>query len=272
MYDVIWFYATIELTRSKLFYLQIFHSQMCDSYYHQLGRYRFLNVIIIENIPQLLIQCFYIVKYNGQHDVIVFLSMILSILSVFAAMLTNLSFCLTKSRAKSKFDNESSVLLTLKIKHQSLGHMHLFSNRTFEHIWISFFHLDEQLGLFGRLNDVHYDIETLYVSASKYIKHLCVNIQIRIFTNDKQLTEKILKTIRECDTNQLLKQIVTKSLKLKIKASDLELQIISMNVKNEDTGEETVELGKMKSNGSISSPVIASPVNTKYSPEKHFVL
>ena len=241
------FYATIELTRSKLFYLTIFHSQMSDSYYQKLKQYRFLNIIILENIPQLFIQYLYIFQYNGKSDIIACLSMIFSVLSIILASLTNLSFCISKLRAKTKFKHESSILLKIQVRHAKLSYVHLFSNKTFQDILSSFLHLDESLRLFDRLDDIHYDIETFYVCSNKYVKNLTANIQIHIHTNDKQLTDRIMKLIRECDNNQLLKHLVIKHLKLKGSQNDLQIKIISMNLKNEDTGDEMIELGKVKS-------------------------
>ena len=54
------FYATIDLLRSKLFYLRITYFPLKFDEYNRLQYLRFVNFIILENIPQFFIQIWYL--------------------------------------------------------------------------------------------------------------------------------------------------------------------------------------------------------------------
>ena len=248
------FYATIELTRSKIFYLKLFHSQLSESYYKEIRNFRFINVVIIENIPQMIIQCIYVVNYSN--DMFVYLSMLLSGLSILLACLAHFSYCVSEYRHKSQYQKHVTIDLRMKVQHPNLGYSHMFCNDTFEGVWKAFLGLNEQLNLMKRLDDISYDIETVYISSSKQMKgSMFITIRIELWTNDNALVNKVSDVVRNCTENVQLKGMVIESLKLEkidrnvpgsgYNYDDLQMTINSMATR--DAEQEAIDLGKTRS-------------------------
>ena len=109
------FYNTCDLFKSKIFYKKWFSIPLKASEYDELRKYRFLNVVAFENVPQLFLQCIYVfnIKSNGINDVspIVFISMTLSILSIV--------FAIVKESARISDKRYADINFTINYTHTS---------------------------------------------------------------------------------------------------------------------------------------------------------
>ena len=126
------FYATIDLARSKLFYLNVFNLQLTDAEYTNLRMYRFVNVWILENIPQFVVQVIYIdTTANENIRSIVFLSFTLSALSVIAASLSQVSRILNKCRniAEYKYSYRDELTGSIVIQSNKFKKLHGFAHK-----------------------------------------------------------------------------------------------------------------------------------------------
>ena len=266
------FYATIELTRSKLFYLPIFHSQISNHYYQQIRWFRFINVVIIENIPQLIIQSLYIFGNFNETSAVVYLSMLFSILSIVLAFLTHLSFVISSSKDNycnsGKYDYESNIKVKMIIKHSDLRLSHLFCNATMEGIFSAFLDHNKELKLSEKnSDDFKYSIETQYVESSKYNKgSITVNINVSLSTNDMTLVDSVSAVIGQCDTlstlattnpNSLqMKQLITNGLHLDSTKS-IVLTVLPIT-STDRQGALSVDLGRVSSVSSNSGQQASS--------------
>ena len=62
------FYSTVDLLRSKLFYLKVTYLPLKQSEYDKLQYLRFINFVLMENIPQFFIQIWYLFVDNADED------------------------------------------------------------------------------------------------------------------------------------------------------------------------------------------------------------
>ena len=97
------FYCSIQLCKSKLFYKECFHLTLKENEWKKLGNFRFVNIVLIENIPQFYIQLIYLLNYtsfslNGNESEsqqssanIVLFSMLFSTLSILMALMSQIS-------------------------------------------------------------------------------------------------------------------------------------------------------------------------------------
>ena len=87
------FYNTIDLCQCKLFYLKIFHLQL---------NFKFFNIVILENIPQLFMQLYFLIYFSNNNNImIVFISMVCSILSIILSSLSQIDRICQKLWKKS---------------------------------------------------------------------------------------------------------------------------------------------------------------------------
>ena len=72
------------------------------------------------------------------------------------------------------------------------------------------------------------------------------HLTIDILTNDENLVDGIMKTLRNCNNNKQLKEILIDALKLNKRAAsgpdDLEITIRQVSIQDRKTGKETVHL------------------------------
>ena len=81
------FYCAVQLCRSKLFYKQFFNFPLRNKEYKELHHYRFVNVILLENIPQFFIQIFYLLSNDSNNtSIVVYLSLMFTIISLLVSI------------------------------------------------------------------------------------------------------------------------------------------------------------------------------------------
>ena len=111
------FYPTLRLAQSKLFY-NSFCGLILNSNQRQIFKsLKFFNVVVLESIPQLIIQIFYLTngrKKASQHiSPIVFISMTFSVLSIVVSCLYQIITCLNNIK---KMNNNQLFQNTIQIK------------------------------------------------------------------------------------------------------------------------------------------------------------
>ena len=287
------FYSAMELMRSKLFYQTFFHSQLSNRYYKQIRCYRFLNIVILENIPQLIIQFLYILNVDSDTtNIIVYLSMLLSFLSIMVQFATHLSYMLSARRnsqlgsnkckckckcdaaKNTRFKHEHKIKVEMNIQHTNLRLIHYFCNRTIEEIMSTYLINFGGLKLSQRsIDDFKYYVETMYVDSKQCNKgRLTIYFQIFISTDDDQLTENIRQSIRHVETKRQhpngkeMEKLIKNSFHLDKKKSaniPTTLEISSLKIYDQKTDEEIlVDVGKHQSaHSNIVNPMVPPNIN-----------
>ena len=268
------FFATIALTKSKLCYLFTFHSQLSISQYKQIRWYRFVVVVIMENIPQLIIQCLYIFNSNLTNEntnAIVYLSMLFSVLSILLAFFTHISYLLSSQRNQNNkcnyileilfeqqrtFEFFSNFVVNITIKHDRLSLVHAFSNSTMEGVMKEF--LNDRQKKSNKtekkqINDCQFIIETEFVESSKFNKGvICVQLNITVLSNKQDFNNNVIQSISDCgakrnnENSLAMKKLILGALRL-TKAEPITLSILPiMQIDdNTNTKAQSAYLGKV---------------------------
>ena len=131
------FYASVNLCRSKLLYLDMFNLQLIDQEMLKLSNYRFVNVVLLENVPQFVIQVYYLINItsstNGGSYEIVFVSMTFSVISIIAACLSQASRICNQCRKRSdKFGHQIYLTGNFIICSGTLQKSHAFAHKKIE--------------------------------------------------------------------------------------------------------------------------------------------
>ena len=205
------FFATVGLTRSKIFYLPIFHSQLSDYYYKNVKLFRFINIVILENIPQLIFQCFYIFGKNAnQVDVVVYLSIIPTIRN-------------GGQDLKDKFKYSKEIVFLVSIKHTNLSFCHCFSNSTMARAWevfLSHYKANGSGDMHGTNFEFVYKVYTEHINYSTSMRNkIIAYFKMDIMTNESSLFNTIVNDIHSSNTNKKFQKTFIDSLKLKSKTS-----------------------------------------------------
>ena len=79
---IVGFYPAIDFLSSKLFYVKPLSMQLSYDQRHSVRKYRFLNSVLLENVPLISIQIISIMK-NGENSPIINISLFFSMLSIF---------------------------------------------------------------------------------------------------------------------------------------------------------------------------------------------
>ena len=127
------FYPSIDLLTSKLFPYKIFYFPLMREEKEELNNYRFINIVLLENIPQFGIQIIYILTQNsasgGEISEIVYISMIFSILSLCYVILSQISLiCKILKPREEKFTHITKMDGSFRIQSNELKSIHSYSN------------------------------------------------------------------------------------------------------------------------------------------------
>ena len=88
------FYSAISMLRTKLFYNKMFYFPLKRSEISRLNGIRFINIVVLENIPQIFVQIMYAFGRNSNTksiNSIVYISMTFSILGIIFSFMHNIS-------------------------------------------------------------------------------------------------------------------------------------------------------------------------------------
>ena len=133
---VVGFYPCVILLNSKLFYLSMFNFELTKNEKNHLRSLQFVNIVIFENIPQLLIQLIYITSVAlNETSIIVFISMIFTILSLVFSIMREISVCCQFKSEKStinKHDIYCFFSIEMSLKCDSFEWQHAFAHNKIE--------------------------------------------------------------------------------------------------------------------------------------------
>ena len=168
------FYPTIEIARSRLFLWNMFGLQIKNDEYRKIKQWRFLNIVICENIPQLVIQFWYAYEQgsssgdggagdnNGMlyivEDAVVFNAMFFSIASLLVGILKAVSYYVRKHSALyHEYVYSKRKYYKLDIEHPDFRHKHQFSHKTMQKILGQILKIDEM-----------YNVDVYYILAKRH--------------------------------------------------------------------------------------------------------
>ena len=267
------FYRAIDFCQTKLFYLNIFHLQLTKDELKQLQHYRFLNVVLLENLPQVCIQ-FYYVYYtlsivddnfdkaqDDESDSVVFLSLLLSVLSITTASLGYLSRICEKIRNKrsSKFNYLATLNTQISIKSMDFETKHAFAHdKLSQCIYDVLISCDDVSKWFIR-SDVQHNIEVYYVQDfTKTLKCIQVTFKIEIYTlgtnethigisssitqNIQNMTQKGSENFRQFD--QALRRLLHVQRILDVKIQNMNLTVLNLQKQDKNSTQEGTTEGE----------------------------
>ena len=199
------------MCQSKIFYLDMTYFPLKKSEYDKLKYYRIVNIVLLENVPQFLIQLIYLVS-NGNNDgeplSIVFITLILSILSI----LFNLSKLVTiflfnnvsVTNAKRKYNYETKIGINFAIECDKqyilLRHQHCYMHNKISKAMKQTLDVSEYNNLWTGKSDIFYSIECYYIDNQSYYNKLVVYVNILVYT--MALTNKnVITTLSETTIN-----------------------------------------------------------------------
>ena len=206
------FYATVELLQSKIFYNNRFNLSLKKYENMQLKHLKFLNITLFENIPQFVIQIIYIFSVDSENlSPIVFLSMILSILSIILTLFSESSrICQLCRPRQEKFGYETTIISCLTIECDKLKSHHQFAKKKIENsIFDVLTHSnDEKISQLRMRSDVSFSIECFYiVSSIKTLGSMTVYFEIAILSindNFQQIFHENIENMGEKQHNNYI--------------------------------------------------------------------
>ena len=167
------FYNSIDLFKSQIFYKKYFLFPLKTKEYDQLRKYRFVNVIMLENIPQLILQLIYIFTINnggsGVSNIspIVFISMTLSILSIIFAIVKESARIAAIRYDDNNFMTNYSHVTSMKgyfiIESSKLNYYHNFSHKKIQQCLKIVMDSCGDHKSWTNTNDFLYNIEIYYI-------------------------------------------------------------------------------------------------------------
>ena len=201
------FYATIDLFRSKILYLRITYFPLKLSEYNHLKYLRFINFIILENIPQFTIQLYYLTHYNynntdDESDIlpIVFLSISLTIVSLlFGGIKVGISIideCINSPKAT--FSCETTIGGNFILQYKNLRSIHAFCHSRMQLCMLSILDTCNDRAHWVGRSDVYYNIECYHIDCQYYLNQLTVYFELKVFTmneNHKIVIHKLRENI-----------------------------------------------------------------------------
>ena len=206
------FYATVDLLRSKLFYLRLFYLPLKRDEYEKLQYLRFINFVILENIPQFMIQLWYLFFTSSSNGSggdkflpIVFVALFMTIVGLLFGMLKVLKklmeencvySCLSRNEKFSKKHNSWLMKLRddydIKTKincqfviecskprfRQAHGFCHKKMGNSLKMVLDT---CKDKKYWHGR-NNVFYTIECYHIESQYHLNRLTVFFELNLFT------------------------------------------------------------------------------------------
>ena len=197
------FYATIDLFRSKIFYLQITYFPLKQSEYNHLKYLRFINFVLFENIPQFVIQLHYLTQHNNNESSIlpiVFISISLTIISLlFGSIKMGISIMDECIHSPTRtFAYETKIGGNFTLQYNNLRYIHAFCHSKMKRCVRSTLNAcDDRIFWVGR-SDVFFEMECYHIDCEYYLNQLMVYFELKVFTmeeNHKHVIHKLRENI-----------------------------------------------------------------------------
>ena len=234
------FYAAIELLRSKLFHFDVFNLPLKKKEYFVLKNIKFINIVVLENIPQFIIQIIYVVTTDkNKITPIVFLSMAFSVLSILLLVMSEISRLCQLCRPKqTKYSDKILIGSCLTIKSPLLRQHHAFSNKKIESCILDVFEHSKNVrisNLFTR-SDISVDIECFYINQSiRSLQMMKAYFEITILAYDSNVEELFRQYLNQLGdaknaNNILLRQALTSVLHIRGKKLTVSISDVNTNL------------------------------------------
>ena len=186
------FYPIIELLSSKLFYANALSMQLSYDERHKIRKYRFVNRVLLQNLPLIAIQIWLILIEN-EHNQILDISLFFSMLSMFI-LLPKLVY-----RIKKSSQSKTKTMYTIQIRSPDIRAHHQYCHQLLADALVPFFMFPIQ------------QIETLNISKSEQnISHpteaqfdrveMAIVCTVQISSNESQ--ERIDSMMKEIANHQ----------------------------------------------------------------------
>lgn len=205
------FFATIGLLRSKIFYFQIFFFSLKKEEYEKLKYWKFINIIIFENIPQFAIQCMYIISARENDDnqiflPIAFLSLLLTLISlVFGILWIVTFFCENNvTSIRKQLNCESKITGDLIIECDSLNIYHMYCHGKLQSCLKQVFEASEHSNEWVGCDDVFYHFQVYFLQDEHLLHKLKAYYQLQVLTtesNHDNIINKVILTLNQMINN-----------------------------------------------------------------------
>ena len=192
------FYSGVELASSRLFYLKMFnlHTRRKDQVI--LKNYRFVNTILLENVPQISLQTYYLASSTSGSNFtpLVLISMTFTILSMLVSFFSQISRVFqARGKRDKEFLNIENTIMRLTIKCDDLQTHHAFSREKIEICLQDVLDINEDLADLHHRKDVSLSIEVLNIKELTKTKHsLIAIVEFKVLTQDHSNANDSLKS------------------------------------------------------------------------------
>ena len=170
------FYVSVDFARSKLFSLNRFYLPLTKNEHLMLDKYRFINIVLIENVAEIIIQIIYIQNSDSsQINSVVFISVVFSAMSILASTMNFVMNTAIRKRNKLNrhFGSQSTIDGNFTIKSDRFRHDHAFTHHKIGKCMITFLinQIDQQTD--------HYNTRSDDISLLCDVFHISNNISLR---------------------------------------------------------------------------------------------
>ena len=196
------FYSAVDICQSRLYYLHLTNLSLTRNEYSAIKYYRTGNIVLLENLPQFIIQSYYIfaTDNNDSLNEIAVISLAFSILSIVISIIVRVNELLTQYKFKILFKHKSKVGASFIIESDKINKYHIFSNECIANCLENGlrFALHEQFDKFGTL----LTIEVFYIERLNE-NQINVYLTLRFYSNvnDDNINDNLIKQIKQSLTN-----------------------------------------------------------------------
>lgn len=205
------FYVTVDLMRSKLFYKKIFYLPLKKKEYDALKYHRFINLFMLENLPQFIIQILYLTLNKNDNVIyvpIVFITLILTTISllftIFKIIFIIVGNCDTKLNRDATTYQECSIKGQFLIEGDEINigkEYHSFHGKKMQlcltQILDDCVHEKNHKWSENINKDIFYQIECFYIENKFLLRQLIIYFELIVYVN-----------ISSCNNKKIIYQIV----------------------------------------------------------------
>ena len=165
------FYVSVDLARSKLFYKRLFDFPLRQKEVEQLKHLKFINIVLLESVPQFCIQIAYLVSVSSDNrSAVVYFSTCFTVVSLlFQAEAELLRICKVCAHSgptniHQQFTHKTKFQYHFTLESPNLRYGHTFAYRNIEKSIMAVINTCDDKKLWIDRNDITYDIEVYYIS------------------------------------------------------------------------------------------------------------
>ena len=230
------FYTTLDLFRSKLLCLSMFFLPLTQHEYIEASKLKFIIVLILENIPQLIIQFIYLLKFSSDSSQLTaYVSLVFTVSGVFIAIIGNCANLLQYIYpTHDRYLNKTIMNIGIAIKSTKLKKIHAICHNKMKQIF------DDWMIKYNKqiieMSDINYDIDVYFIKNQiESFDTMTVYLQLFIFHDGKFALHNDIKrnveSISNINTEHGRKFRAILNQKLKLNENDISnIEIDKINV------------------------------------------